>query len=200
MFRSGLVATLSALTLTSCVTAYTYRNEAGQGDYYYSEPRIEGVAPYGGFGYGPGGWYGTFGYGFYPWFGNPYLFPFDGGGPYRDPEHRHRHGGGHRHPPPPPGGGQPPGGGRPPADRDGDGDREDSADFWHDPRFGARRRPGPVVANPSTQMPGGAPHLRPHPMPSPGMAPAPMPRMEMPRPPSALVERTERESRQGAEP
>ena len=90
MSRLGLVATLSALILTGCVSPYAYRAGDG-GDYYYASPEVEYYdaygMPYGTFGYGyPGGWYGSFGYGF--GYGSPlpysqYGFPYWGyGGAY----------------------------------------------------------------------------------------------------------------------
>lgn len=90
MSRLGLVATLSALILTGCVSPYAYRGGDG-GDYYYASPEVEYYdpygMPYGTLGYGaPGGWYGSFGYGF--GYGGPlpysrYGFPYWGyGGAY----------------------------------------------------------------------------------------------------------------------
>jgi len=92
MSRLGLVATLSALILTGCVSPYAYRAGDG-GDYYYASPEVEYYdaygMPYGTIGYGyPGGWYGSFGYGFGYGFGSPlpysrYGFPYWGyGGAY----------------------------------------------------------------------------------------------------------------------
>ena len=187
MFRSGLVATLSALVLTGCVTSYTYRNQAGEGDYYYSEPDIGDSdlygLPYGGYGYGPGGWYGVYSY-----YGFPYFFPYDD-----RYGRRGHHGGGHRPPPPPPpGGGRPPGGGGPQTDHDND---DASNDFWYDPRRGRRRIVTPQVASPMPGMPaqGGMPRVRPAPSPM----PAPTPRMTPPPAPPmpARAERPEREFR-----
>ena len=92
MSRLGLVATLSALILTGCVTSYTYRDGPG-GDYYYTEPRVEYYDvygyPYGSIGYGyPGGWYGHFGFGFGYMPYSRYGFPYGAYGyryGYRDP-------------------------------------------------------------------------------------------------------------------
>lgn len=92
MSRLGLVATLSALILTGCVSPYAYRTGDG-GDYYYASPEVEYYdaygMPYGTLGYGSqGGWYGSFGYGFGYGYGSPlpyshYGFPYWGyGGAY----------------------------------------------------------------------------------------------------------------------
>ena len=150
MFRLGLLATLAALILTSCVSTYGYRSGEGA-DYYYAEPSIDYYdgygRPYGSIGYGyPGGWYGSFGYGFgygygytpyshhgFPYgydnyrYGYPYsYYPY----PYRRPPHHHRPP--HHRPPtnPPPPGTPPPGiiiggDGQPPDDGPRLGDRDD---------------------------------------------------------------------------
>ena len=92
MSRLGLLATLSALILTGCVTSHSYRSGHG-GDYYYAEPRIDHYGidgyPYGSIGYGySGGWYGQYGFGFgyipYSRYGFPhgasgyhYGYPYD---------------------------------------------------------------------------------------------------------------------------
>ena len=192
MFRSGLVATLSALVLTGCVTSYAYRNDAGQGDYYYSEPDIDDSdlygLPYGGYGYsyGPGAWYGGYGrWSYYGGYGFPYFYP------YGDGDRRHHHGGGRHHNPPPAGGGgnPPPGGGGPLTEHDNDGN---SNDFWFDPRRGRRHAVTPQIGTPAPGMPsqGGMPHVRPTPS-----APTPMPRA-MPRPAPSAPVRTERPERE----
>lgn len=120
MFRIGLLATLSALILTGCVSTYGYRTDQG-GDYYYAEPSVDYYDPYDGpyssIGYGyPGGWYGSFGYGFgyshtpYSHYGFPYgNYGGRHGYPYSYFPHSHRRSP-HRRPPhtlppgtPPPG-------------------------------------------------------------------------------------------------
>jgi hypothetical protein len=105
MLRLGLLATLSALILTGCVSTYGYRTDQG-GDYYYAEPSVDYYdgygAPYGSLGYGyPGGWYGSIGYGFgfgggytpysrhgfpYGYYGYRYGYPYSYY-PHRRPQH-----------------------------------------------------------------------------------------------------------------
>jgi hypothetical protein len=172
MFRPGLLATLSALILTGCVSSYAYRDGDG-GDYYYSEPEVEYYdvygRPYGIIGYGyPGGWYAHFGYFYGPYYphwryghryGGYYGYP-----PYYDhhrypPHHRPPQ---HRPPNMPPADGsdqprppRPPG--TPPIARP---PRED-----HDRENGPWRRPGdwprgrvapPQPAEPADTPPRGA--------------------------------------------
>ena len=154
MFRLGLLATLSALILTGCVSTYAYRDDDG-GDYYYSEPSVQYHDVYGGpyssIGYGyPGGWYGGFGFGFgyghtpYSRFGFPFGYDnYRYGYPYSYYPYPHRR---PRHPRPPyvtPPGTPPPGvivtppggnGGPPVVDHDREGGP------WR--HLDQRRRPG----------------------------------------------------------
>lgn len=179
------LATLAIFALTGCVTSYSYRNDAGGGDYYYAEPSVDyrfiddGLMygyPYGSWGYGhPGGWYGSFGYrlGFgmpysrygFSYFGYPYYDPYFGYPYYGYPYHPHRH-----HRPQPPGSTTPPvTTPRPPTTRpwigDNDGDGEPDGDArWR--RDGIRPRiktPQPAI-NMGRQWeapPGAEPRLRP---------------------------------------
>ena len=162
MFRPGLVATLSALILTGCVSSYAYRDGDG-GDYYYSEPEIEYYdiygRPYGIIGYGyPGGWYGHFGYFFgpyYPYWRHDYRYGHPGyghwppyGPPYRPPSH-------HRPPNTPPGDGghqprppRPPG--TPPIARPPREDHERENGPWRPPE---ERLPGRRMATPQPMQP-----------------------------------------------
>ncbi len=164
MFRPGLLATLSALILTGCVSPYTYRDDAG-GDYYYSEPQVEYYdvygRPWGTIGYGyPGGWYGSFGYlyghhlpysrfGFpYGYYGGYYGYPYH---PYYGPPYFHHPYPQHRppHPPGPPGNTPrpPPPGGRPGI---GDRDHDREGGPWRHLNELPRRR----VAVPQPAIPG----------------------------------------------
>lgn len=215
MSRLGLLATLSALILTGCVTSYTYRDGPG-GDYYYAEPRVEYYDvygyPYGSIGYGyPAGWYGHFGFGFgympYSRYGFPYgAYGYRSGYPYgyypywrythRPPRHR------------PPGG---PGPGNGPGNGPGGGPRftDSEGGPWRNlDRFrnrehrpvnpGGGNTPGGQVANPRApvSVSGGKPLQRPR-------IEAPRPRVDAPRPRPAMParsERPEREFRRGEEP
>ena len=190
MLRIGpaiVLAAVAALGLSACATSYSYRNEPGNGDYYYAEPSVDYHfvygAPYGSLGYGyPGGWYGSFGYRFgfglpysrygFPYFGNPYPYygyPYFG---YRHDGHRH-----HRpYPPglPPPGviSPRPPGPGTGP--RIGDGDPDGGP--W---RHLGRVRPRIKTPQPGIDM-GRQQWEAP-----PGPAPLQRPRIEGPRQPVA---------------
>lgn len=214
MFRLGLVATLSALILTGCVSTYAYRDGDG-GDYYYSDPDIEYYdaygQPYGTIGYSyPRGWYGSIGYGYgYA----PYLYypPY-----YWHPRRHHRPPYGHQPPPPgpPPGvivnppGGNPPGGGGGNF-RNRDHDREGGP--WRNLDDIVRRRkpppesppPGVITGTPRTPVSVSQPSRR-MPSPSPGASnPPPRPRMEAPRPsppPGGRIGPQERESRRATTP
>ena len=217
MFRLGLLATLSALILTGCVSTYAYRDGDG-GDYYYSDPEIEYYDAYGqpystiGYGY-PGGWYGSIGYGYgYA----PYLYypPH-----YWHPRRHHRPPYGHQPPPPgpPPGvivnppGGNPPGGGGGGGNfRDRDHDREGGPwrymdDIARRPRTPEPPPPGVVVggSKPRTPVSVSQPPRR-VPSPSPGASnPPPRPQMESPRPsppPGGRIGPRERESRRDTTP
>lgn len=169
MFRLGLLATLSALILTGCVSTYTYRDDAG-GDYYYSEPSVQYHDVYGGpyssIGYGyPGGWYGGLGFGFgyghtpYSRFGFPFGYDnYRYGYPYSYYPYPYRRA---RHPRPPyvmPPGTLPPGViVTPPGGNGGpqvvDHDREGGP--WR--HLERRRRPGttPPSGGPGYQPPPG---------------------------------------------
>lgn len=212
MFRLGLLATLSALILTGCVSTYAYRDGDG-GDYYYSDPEIEYYDAYGqpystiGYGY-PRGWYGSIGYGYgYA----PYLYypPH-----YWHPRRHHHPPYGHQPPPgPPPGvivnppGGNPPGGGGGNF-RNRDHDREGGP--WRHLDEIARRRkppdpppPGVITGTPRQPVSVSQPSRR-MPSPSPGASnPPPRPRMEAPRPsppPGGRIGPQERESRRATTP
>ena len=171
MFRLGLLATLSALILTGCVSTYAYRDDAG-GDYYYSEPSVQYHDVYGGpyssIGYGyPSGWFGSLGFGFgyghtpysrfgYPFgydnyrYGNPYwghpysYYPY----PHRRPRHPRPP---YTTPPgtPPPGVIDPPPGNGGPQIGDRDGDRNGGP--WR--HLDRRRRPEAIP------MPGSQPRV-----------------------------------------
>lgn len=215
MSRLGLLATLSALILTGCVTSYTYRDGPG-GDYYYAEPRVEyddvyGY-PYGSIGYGyPAGWYGHFGFGFgympYSRYGFPYgAFGYRSGYPYgyypywrythRPPRHRPPVG-----PGPGNGPGSGPGGG--PRFTDNEGGPWRNLDRFrnreHRPQNpGGGSMPGGGVSNPRApvSLQGGTPVRRPR-------IEAPRPSMDAPRPRPAMPARTERPERafrRGEEP
>lgn len=208
MFRLGLLATLSALILTGCVSTYAYRDGDG-GDYYYSDPEIEYYGAYGqpystiGYGY-RGGWYGSigYGYGYAPYF---YYPPY-----YWHPRHHHRPPYGHQPPrgvivnPP---GGHPPGGGGGNF-RNRDHDREGGP--WRNLDDIVRRRkppdpppPGVVTGKPRTPVSVSQPSRR-MPSPSPGASnPPPRPRMDAPRPsppPGGRIGPQERESRRATTP
>jgi hypothetical protein len=215
MSRLGLLATLSALILTGCVTSYTYRDGPG-GDYYYAEPRVEHYDvygyPYGSIGYGyPAGWYGHFGFGFgympYSRYGFPYgAFGYRSGYPYgfypywrythRPP--RHRPPGGHG---PGNGPGNGPGGG--PRFTDNEGGPWRNLDRFrnreHRPQNpGGGNTPGGGVQNPRppVSLQGGTPVRRPR-------IEAPRPSIDAPRPRPAMPARTERPERafrRGEEP
>ncbi len=161
MFRLGLLATLSALILTGCVSSYAYRDDEG-GDYYYSEPSVQYHdvygAPYGSIGYGyPGSWYGSFGYGFgyghtpYSRFGFPYHYDnYRYGFPYSYYPYPHRR---PHHPRPPnviPPGTPPPGVIDPPPGNGGPqiGDRDRDGGPWR--HLDRRRRPVDAIPMPGS--------------------------------------------------
>jgi hypothetical protein len=212
MFRLGLVATLSALILTGCVSTYAYRDGDG-GDYYYSDPEIEYYGGYGypystiGYGY-PRGWHGSFGYGYgygpYLYFPPHYWRPH----PYHRQHDRHRYL--HHHPPgvvvnPPGVIVHPPGGGQ---FRNRDYDREGGP--WRNlDRIGGRNRaseplrPGVMDNPPRTPVSVSQPARRMS-TPSPAASTSPpRPRMESSPPSSAgrgRFEPRERELRRDTTP
>lgn len=206
MSRLGLVATLSALILTGCVTSYTYRDGPG-GDYYYAEPRVEHYDaygyPYGSIGYGyPAGWYGHFGFGFgympYSRYGFPYgAFGYRHGYPYGHfPYWRYTHRPPRHRPPGGPGPGSGPGGG--PRFTDNEGGPWRNLDRFRN-REHRPVRPGGGNNNP----PGVVARERRAPISLPDASPPPRPRMEAPRPRPSTPARTgrpEREFRRGEEP
>ncbi|MES2671519.1 MAG: hypothetical protein V4673_14035 [Pseudomonadota bacterium] len=211
MFRLGLLATLSALILTGCVSTYAYRDDQG-GDYYYSEPSVQYHdvygAPYSSIGYGyPGGWYGSFGYGFgyghtpYSRFGFPYRYDnYRYGFPYSYYPYPHRR---PHHPRPPH---VTPPGTPPPGTQIGDRDR-DGGPWRHLDR---RRRPVDAIPMPGSppvrvvrddrpqrrimvtqpglsgsggdRQPGAVPQMRRAPVSMPEPGAQSRPRMESPRP------------------
>lgn len=217
MSRLGLLATLSALILTGCVTSYTYRDGPG-GDYYYAEPRVEYYDvygyPYGSIGYGyPAGWYGHFGFGFgnlpYSRYGFPYsAYGYRYGYPYgvypywrythRPPRHR------------PPGG---PGPGNGPGNGPGGGPRftDNEGGPWRNLDRFRNREHRPVTPGGGGTPPAVVVRERRAPISLPDSSPSPRPRIEAPRArmidtprprPSmpARSERPEREFRRGEEP
>lgn len=214
MFRPGLLATLSALILTGCVSTYAYR-EGESGDYYYSEPQVEYYdvygRPWGTIGYGyPGGWYGSFGYlygdylpysrfGFpYGYYGGYYGYPYR---PYYWTPHIPPHPG-HRPPhwPRPPGNTPGP---TPPGSRPEIGNRDREGGPWRHLNDLSRRRIAmPQPAEPGAQGEPPRSQERPRRPPVPMSQPAqegstggdrprrqiPMPQPSQPSPPPPRIE------------
>ena len=201
MFRLGLLATLTALILTGCVSQYSYRSESG-GDYYYAEPSIDDYdlygAPNGSIGYGyPGGWSGGFTFGFgsrlpylrygypYGYYGHPYRYPYYGPRIRRTPPP-----GGGNHNPPGGGNNNPPGGGGPVVDNG------DDHIPWRDLEGIRRRRQTPDRPEVNDDAPGMVGRVRHAPVSMPERSSAPRPRMEMPRSQPAMPRRSERPERE----
>ena len=124
MLRTLLLSALAVAALGGCATDYSYRG--GDGDYYYSQPRVEyryqdpyGYSPYGyyGGGYTQRYYYDRFGRLVY---GNPYAYygyPYGDGSQYWWYRPRPQHPGHHQ------------------GDQDGDdhdGDRNDRKPPWRD--------------------------------------------------------------------